>query len=542
MLPNLNKRKVLIADDSKLVTSTITSILKQSGMDDISYAHKPEEIIRLCEQTQFDLILCDYNFQASLNGFQILEELQYSKLLPAHTTFVFLSGEDNPKIIRSIQDSDADDYFFKPLNFKIFRNRILSAMERRAALLPIYKQLQSLNFSGATEACDAFLPLYPEYSIVIKQYRALALVNSKQFFAAQEEYQGLLDDYGFDWVKIALANTLIKSNQLEKAQQVLNSVNDQVENPYYHDEMSKIAVEKDDFTTAIKHLKQSIALVDSGAERELVITNLSLANESYDDAVTYIRRYEEKNAHTFRDEIYTKLNFTRCYLYRALNNPLSNCFESLLSGLNPIISDIHSHPQFKTHALLLSAHISLIRGDLKSATSGIKQALKTNELTHFYDLYHLCVLLERCSLLEEMESVLPLAHSAISDLQHPSIRRSQMHMLKKLKERLLEAQLRVDSIRKQLSEKKSNATLGMTSHFDHYFKLHDLFPHSEKICLAIVKLASLRPFAYHGEYRIFTKLNECDQVVTTAYSREELSTMSYSAMYQSAKDNIRLNS
>lgn len=82
----------------------------------------------------------------------------------------------------------------------------------------------------------------------------------------------------------------------------------------------------------------------------------------------------------------------------------------------------------------------------------------------------------------------------------------------------------------------------MTSHFDHYFKLHDLFPHSEKICLAIVKLASLRPFAYHGEYRIFTKLNECDQVVTTAYSREELSTMSYSAMYQSAKDNIRLNS
>lgn len=158
MLPNLNKRKVLIADDSKLVTSTITSILKQSGMDDISYAHKPEEIIRLCEQTQFDLILCDYNFQASLNGFQILEELQYSKLLPAHTTFVFLSGEDNPKIIRSIQDSDADDYFFKPLNFKIFRNRILSAMERRAALLPIYKQLQSLNFSGATEACDALLP------------------------------------------------------------------------------------------------------------------------------------------------------------------------------------------------------------------------------------------------------------------------------------------------------------------------------------------------------------------------------------------------
>ncbi|NVC95562.1 response regulator [Vibrio natriegens] len=542
MLPNLNKCKVLIADDSKLVTSTITSILNQLGMDDISYAHNPQQIIELCNPTQFDLILCDYNFHASLNGFQILEELQYARLLPAHTTFIFLSGEDNPKVIRSIQDSDADDYFFKPLNFKNFRNRILTAMERRAALLPISKNLLELNYNGAAQASDTLLSLYPEYAIYIKRYCALALVKSKQLVSDRKAYQELLDTYGFDWIKIALANTLIKSNKLKEAKEVLNTVNDKSENPYYHDEMSKIAVEKDDFTTAIKHLKQSIALVDAGAERELVITNLSLANESYDDAVTYIRRYEEKNAHTFRDEIYTKLNFTRCYLYRALNNPLSNCFESLLSGLNPIISDIHSHPQFKTHALLLSAHIALIRGDLKSATSGVKQALKTNELTHFYDLYHLCLLLERCSLLDEMESVLPLAHSAISDLQHPSIRRSQIHMLKKLKKRLLEAQLRVDSIRKQLSEKKSTATLGMTSHFDHYFKLHDLFPHSEKICLAIVKLASLRPFAYHGEYRILNKLNECDQVVTTAYSREELITMSYAAMYQSAKDNIRLNS
>lgn len=355
---------------------------------------------------------------------------------------------------------------------------------------------------------------------------------------ARKEYESLLNEYDCDWIKIVLVNTLIKTNDLEKAQQVLNTVNDKSENPYYHDEMSKIAVENDDFNAAIKHLKHSIALLDTGAERELVITNLSLANEQYDDAVTYIRRYNEKNAYTFKDDIYTKLNFTRCYLYRALNNPLSNCFESVLSGLNPIIRDIQNHPQFKTHALLLSAHIALIRGDIKAAASGVKQALKSNDLTHFYDLYHLCVLLERCSFLEEMESVLPIAHAAISQLQHPSILRSQLHMLKKLKRRLVQDQRKVDSIRRQLSEKKSTSTPGMTSHFDHYFKLHDLFPHSEKICLAIVKLASLRPFAYHGEYRIFNKLDECDQVITTTYSRKELNDMSYATMYQSAKENI----
>ncbi len=66
------------------------------------------------------------------------------------------------------------------------------------------------------------------------------------------------------------------------------------ENPYYHDEMSNMAVLSEDIPKAIKHLKQSTMLLDAGSERELVITNLSLASESYDDAVTYIKRYYEK--------------------------------------------------------------------------------------------------------------------------------------------------------------------------------------------------------------------------------------------------------
>ncbi len=531
--------KILIADDSKLVTTSISTILSQSGKNDIFYAFTPFEVINLCKQMRFDLIICDYNFQDSLNGFQLLEELQYKKLLPAHTTFIFLTGEDNSKVVRSIEDSDADDCLLKPLNYKIFLERIVAAMKRRSALLPIYQQLHEQNFESTVEVCTELLRIHPEYDILIRRYRALAMVKMKQFDCAQKEYEQLLLKHNFDWIKIALANTLIKIDELDKAEKILDQVADKTNAPYYHDEKSKIAVEKDDFSTAMQHLKQSIMLLDAGAERELVITNLSLANESYDDAVTYIRRYYEKNEHTFRGEVYTKLNFTRCYLYRALNNPLSNCFESLLFGLNPLITEINNDSRLKTHSVLISAHIALVRGDHSTANSCVKQALRSNDLTHFYDLYHLCVLLERCSFLDEMKRILPKTRAAISDTQHPSIRRSQIHMLKKLEIRLVEAEGRVDAIRKQLAEKKSTPRPGLATHFDHYFKLHDIFPHSQTICLAIVKLASLRPFIYQGEYRIFNKLDACDQVVTSSFSSEELFNMRYSHMYESARANIR---
>ncbi len=84
-----NLCKVLVADDSRLVTSSVTAILRQLDLSDIYYAYKPFEVINLCKQMHFDLVICDYNFQTQLNGFQLLEELKHAQILPAHTTFVF---------------------------------------------------------------------------------------------------------------------------------------------------------------------------------------------------------------------------------------------------------------------------------------------------------------------------------------------------------------------------------------------------------------------------------------------------------------------
>ncbi|MCV5917859.1 hypothetical protein OFN60_31040, partial [Escherichia coli] len=94
----------------------------------------------------------------------------------------------------------------------------------------------------------------------------------------------------------------------------------------------------------------------------------------------------------------------RCHLYRALNAPSNQCFENLLFGLNPLVGEIEKNSQFKAQFALIDAHIALIRGDLKAAISQVRAVLASNQLSHFYDLYHLCVLLERCSFLSEMKS------------------------------------------------------------------------------------------------------------------------------------------
>ncbi|MCA0936352.1 response regulator [Vibrio alginolyticus] len=538
---SLNNRdlKVLIADDSRLVTNSISAMLKKIGVKDIKCVYKPLEVLGACKHDNFDLIICDYNFQTQLNGFQIMEELKYHKYLPAQTTFVFLTGENDLKIVRSIIDSEPDDYLLKPFSQEFFQTRLRSAMKRRASLVRIHEEMSNANYEGAVTACDELLPLHPNYSTLIRRYKAYALVQSKQFSRARDEYEQLLREDNFDWIKTSLANTLIETNELDKAKEVLDSIKRKDDNPYYHDEMSRLAVEHEDIPKAIEHLKLSAMLLDAGAERELVIANLSLAKESYDDAVTYIKRYYEKNINTFRGGIFTKLNYVRYFLYRALFAPGIYNFDNLLVGLKPFISEIERSDELKTQSDLISAHIALIKGDLKSAFTSVKRALKADNLAHFYDQYHLCVLLERCSYMKDVKLLLPVARATISEAQHPSILRSQVHMLKSLEESYLASQKEIARIREHLAGQKSIAAAEISSHFDHYFQLHDLLPNSARICLAIIKLAAIRPFNYQGNYHILNKIEACNKVMESLYSSEQLGAMEYHSMYDKAKNNIR---
>ncbi len=531
--------KVLIADDSRLVTNSISAMLKKIGVKDVKCVYKPLEVLGSCKQDNFDLIICDYNFNTQLNGFQIMEELKHHKNLPANTTFVFLTGENDLKIVRSIIDSEPDDYLLKPFSQGFFQTRLRAAMKRRTALIKIYQELLNANYEGVITACDELLPVYPNYTTLIRRYKAYALVQSKQFARARDEYEQMLKQDNFDWIKTSLANTLIETQELDKAREVLDSLKRKDDNPYYHDEMSRLAVEHEDIPKAIEHLKLSAMLLDAGAERELVIANLSLAKESYDDAVTYIKRYYEKNINTFRGGVFTKLNYVRYFLYRALFAPGNYNFDNLLVGLKPFISDIERSEELKTQANLISAHVALIRGDLKSAFINVKQALKAGNLSHFYDQYHLCVLLERCSYMKDVKLLLPKLRATIGEAQHPSVYSSQVHMLKSLEERFYKSQKEIAEIRTHLAGQRTIAASEISGHFDHYFRLHDLLPNSAKICLAIIKLASMRPFDYQGDYHILQKLDACNKVIESLYSKEQLHEMTYQSMYDKAKFNIR---
>lgn len=538
---NFKNYTVLVADDSRLVTGSIAAVLRKLGCEQVHTVYKPFEVIQKCRQNRFDLIICDYNFQQQLNGFQLLEELNHLKLLPAKTAFMFLTGENDLRVVRSIIDADPDDYLLKPFKNQFFIDRLSNSLKRKAALLPIYEKLNKHDYYGVIEACKQCAKTNPEYSKLIRKFKANALVRCKEYSRAKTEYEEMLSEDNFDWIKTALANTFIETDDVDKAKEILETVKSKGDNPYYHDEMSNIAVLNHDLPLAISHLKQSAMLLDAGAERELVIANLSLANQAYDDAVTYMTRYYEKNRNTYRGGVYTQLNLIRCHLYKARNIQNINVFERLINTLNPLIDEVRKRPSLEYAHKLLMSHIAFIRGDLRNAISELKPVLQSVKRMHFYDLYHLGYLLEQYSFLNEVKQILPQCRISIDKDQHPSILRSQTHMLLSFESRMQGVQSEIDTIRQELSGVVTVTEPSViTKHIDLYLRLHELSPNSKKLCMAIIRFIAYYQVAYDGKYKIYDKIKACYEVVVKLSSEKELADLNLVNQYDIAKKNISL--
>lgn len=527
---------VLVADDSRLVCSSISSFLKKNGVTQVDIAYRATEAIGLCKSKHYDLIICDYNFHSELNGYQILDELKYYRYLKAETVFMFLTGENDHKVVRSIIDCEPDDYLLKPLNMRFFIKRLIAAINKKSELLPVYQYMNEQDYKRAVVACDALIAKGSKYTKLIRKYKAQSLIQLKQFNLAKSEYETLLKADDFDWIKTSLANTLIETNQMDKALEVLESVEDKQANPYYHDEMSNLAALDSQIPQAIDHLKKSTMLLDAGAERDLVIANLSIAVESYDDALSYIKRYYDKNMHTFRGGDYTKMNYLRCFLYQFTYCDNRKLFDHYLESLKYERLAISKNESLTHQHQLILAHIDMIKRDYSLAIEKVKSVLPNIQDFHFYDVLHLCMLLERFSFFNEIKYLLPLCRKAINREQHPSIFRSQVLMLNAFEQRLLTTQKMIAEHKDQiLSRGKVITKAEMNDSLDEYLSLLELTPNSKKLCLSTVQFIAKMSAGYTGRFNVSRQLEQCHHVINQLYSARELHEFNYLSLYQTAR-------
>ncbi|UPR34882.1 response regulator [Vibrio cyclitrophicus] len=531
--------KVLVADDSRLVCNSIVVLLRDLGFDSntIICAYRPTEVIKHCRDHSFDIIICDYNFNTKLNGYQLLAELKHLNLLSSHTFFAFLTGENQPKVVRTIIDSEPDDYLLKPFNKLFLSNRLHSGLRRKQTLAAIYEAQHTKDFERVLEECDVMLPFHSSYTRHITELKAKALLELERYDEAKQEYVSLLNENCCDYLKTKLANVMIIKGEKKAALNVLNTLENQDNNPYFHDEMASICISNGNLPATIEHLKQATLLMEAGAERELIISNLSLALGIYDEAYQYIKRYADKNEDTYRDSNYITLNYLRCFLYQFSEIGTTNTFENQVTNILEKISIISKQKKLSLQYTLLDAHIHMIRKDFRQAYLCMSE-ISIPENLHFYDYYHIAYILEKLGLFKDIIRVMNMAKKSIRNEQIYHIKFSQEHMLTSFEHEYRRKQEKILAIKSEITKLGNSKDQDGMVYLDLYIPLRKLMPNSTKVCLAIIKLIANNNLSFKDYRTIFNLISECNKVIVSQTSSEKRNEMKYKDIYTKARNSL----
>lgn len=128
----MNRKKILVVDDNRVILKTISMKLKASGYETFM-AEDGSEALGIVRREHPDLILLDINFPAdvahgggvSWDGFLIIDWLRRGES-GWNTPFIVVTGAESPEIKQRALAAGAVAFFQKPVN----NAELLSAIQR----------------------------------------------------------------------------------------------------------------------------------------------------------------------------------------------------------------------------------------------------------------------------------------------------------------------------------------------------------------------------------------------------------------------------
>ena len=218
-----NKR-VLIVDDQRAFQIMLKTMLINFGAKDVINVGSAEDALKQCRHNTFDLLLVDYNLGSGINGRQLFEALKVHNLLPIHTVFFLVTGDNSKAIVLSAIQMTPDDYLMKPFSQNELNLRIQRAFNKKEALLPIYQAIKDNDFPQAMEECDNAIIYSARYRNFCRLFKAELLIEKQKYAEARIILEEFIEDHPHTHAQLLLGRVYCLEKKYQLAIPLLSDI------------------------------------------------------------------------------------------------------------------------------------------------------------------------------------------------------------------------------------------------------------------------------------------------------------------------------
>ncbi|MFG6489417.1 response regulator [Roseateles sp. BYS78W] len=252
----------LIIDSNANSRSLMSAQLRDLGVGTVRQTPRVKDARVMLEHQTFDIVLCDYHFDASdTSGQDLLDELRREGLLPYSTVFVMVTSEATYAKVAEAAEAALDAYLIKPYTSANLAERLASARLRKRILKDIFEAIENQDFETAAESCLARFKARGKYWLYAARIGAELLLRLKRFEDAKLLYDAIIAAKTVPWARLGVARTEVASGNLQKARRTLENLIGEL--PDYadsHDLMGHVQMEQGDLQEALKTYQTAATL------------------------------------------------------------------------------------------------------------------------------------------------------------------------------------------------------------------------------------------------------------------------------------------
>ena len=140
----MNKGKIVVVDDEKIVTSAFSTLLKVEGFSDAHFFNSPGEALDFLRNNKPDLVISDF-LMPEMNGLEFLSEVK--KLYPEVSKILLTGYADKENAIRAINEVGLYRYIEKPWSNDDLVINIKNGIERSYLLSQLQEKISELELA-----------------------------------------------------------------------------------------------------------------------------------------------------------------------------------------------------------------------------------------------------------------------------------------------------------------------------------------------------------------------------------------------------------
>ncbi|PKF62003.1 hypothetical protein CW745_08440 [Psychromonas sp. psych-6C06] len=369
-----SSQTVLVVDDIDTIRSAVKGMLQMLGCKNIAIASNGERALELCEVSQYDFILCDFNLGKGKDGYQLFEELKLRDLMKPSTVFILISAETALQVVHGLVELQPDDYLLKPFSYKKLEGRLVRALEKRKVLGGIYDCLAVKDYKKALHECGKASKKHHKYSLPIMRLKGEVLINLHQPQSAFDLYESVLEFRDFSWAKLGKAIAYYHLQEYSNSAKILNEL---CELPETRIEalnwLSSIYAKRECYSQAKEILIESVKLSPKNIPRQRALANLSLIEGDWEIAQRCFKTVLDNTRFSVHEHINHHFNYIHCLLDKAkASNELQQA--KVFSQIQAVLksaSQRFNKDTFHELEKVVFARIMVMKKLLKSASESL---------------------------------------------------------------------------------------------------------------------------------------------------------------------------